>query len=591
MILTASLAFSGLSLSGTTVFADEQKIRYNEELNTPAYMVGTWNTADGISKEEAALLFLQNEVLHGKQKTMSSNVKMQVQEAKSQFKIIDQLNDSETDIAHFRTVEVYQGVPVYGSEQTVAVGKDNQVTTYFGKVTPDLAEANISTDPALTEAAAVDVVKNNIEADIGEVKSYDGIESELILYPENGNHTLAYFVKASTSKPVPGYFHYFIDATTGDVIKDFDAFHEMTPAVEDSREDSFPKADSEEDSPEVPELEEPNSSEPAASRGIDIFGNMLTLNTVLDLETNEHHLFDETRADGIHTFQANRMPEMAFIILSGLLGFTGFEVTTASNFFYDPAAVSAHVNAGKVYDYYEKVFERDSLDDEGMKLISTVHVGAQWNNAGWNGKQMIYGDGDGSLMISTSGGLDVIGHEMTHGVITHTADLIYEDESGALNESLADIMGAFIENKTGEDLWLLGEDIYMPHDPGVGLRDMKDPASIPMYLTETGFYPDHYDDRYLGEEDNGGVHINSSINNKAAHLITEGGTHYGVTVEGIGKSKAEKLFYRTLTHYLTASSSFSDMRQAAIQAAEDLFGEASAEVDTVNAAYDAVGVQ
>src|SRR5699024_185950 len=148
--------------------------------------------------------------------------------------------------------------------------------------------------------------------------------------------------------------------------------------------------------------------------------------------------------------------------------FTGFEVTFKSVYFYDPAAVSAHVNAGKVYDYYEDVLDRNSHDDEKMKLISTVHVGARWNNDAWNGKQMMYGDGDGELIISISGSLDVIGREMTHGVITHTADLIYEDESGALNESLADIMGAFIEVKTGDDLWLLGEDIYMPHNPDVG---------------------------------------------------------------------------------------------------------------------------
>src|SRR5699024_7970228 len=113
----------------------------------------------------------------------------------------------------------------------------------------------------------------------------------------------------------------------------------------------------------------------------------------------------------------------------------------------------------------------------------------------------------------------------------------------------------------------------------------------PMPLTETGFYPDHYDDRYIGEEDNGGVHINSSINNKAAHLITDGGTHYGVTVEGIGKDKAEKIFYPTINHFLTDPSDFSDMRQAAIQAAEDLYGEKSPEVEAVMAAYDAVGVQ
>src|SRR5699024_177656 len=131
----------------------------------------------------------------------------------------------------------------------------------------------------------------------------------------------------------------------------------------------------------------------------------------------------------------------------------------------------------------------------------------------------------------------------------------------------------------------------MPSDPDVGLRDMKDPASMPTSLTESGFYPDHYDDRYLGDEDNGGVHINSSINTKAAHLITDGGTHYDVTVEGVGSEKAEEIHYRSITHYLTASSDFSDMRQDAIDAAQDLYGEDSSEVETVKAAYDAVGVE
>src|SRR5699024_9161945 len=117
------------------------------------------------------------------------------------------------------------------------------------------------------------------------------------------------------------------------------------------------------------------------------------------------------------------------------------------------------------------------------------------------------------------------------------------------------------------------------------------PASVPMALTETGFYPDHYDDRYIGEEDNGGAHINNSINNKAAHLITDGATHYDVTVEGFGQDNDEKTYNRTITHYLASSSDFSDMRQAAIQATEDLYGEGSTEVESVMAAYDAVGVQ
>lgn len=579
VILSASLIFSGVGLSGTTVLAGEQDIEAMEE---------------GISKEDAAYLFLQKERSGNIATFSKKSVEQQLETAKSNFQVIDNMEDKETDEEHFRTVEVLNGVPVYGSGQTVAVNNDHQVSTYFGNVSDKLNRSTVSTDPDLSDDNALDIVKEDIESDIGEVEEYDSIDAKLVLYPEDGDYSLTYYVKASTSEPVPGYFHYFVDAMDGHIINDFDALHKPSATVDESRKDSFPTADEGEEDPEAPEMpdpEDPDEFDPADSRGIDIFGNIQEFTSAKSVETGKYYLYNGAKSDGIHTFTANRMPEMAFIILSGLLGITGFEIESNSNFFYDPAAVSAHINAEKVYDYYDNVFDRDSLDDEGMKLISTVHVGSKWNNAAWNGKQMMYGDGDGNLMISTSGSLDVIGHEMTHGVIEHTAGLIYEDESGALNESLADIMGAFIEDKEGEDLWLLGEDIYMPSEPGVGLRDMKNPASMPMPLTETGFYPDHYDDRYLGEEDNGGVHINSSINNKAAHLITAGGTHYDVTVEGIGKNKAEKIFYRTITHYLSASSDFSDMRQAAIDAAQDLYGEDSSEVETVREAYRAVGVE
>ncbi|WP_042150055.1 M4 family metallopeptidase [Paucisalibacillus sp. EB02] len=594
VLLTASLAFSGFTLSSTNVFASGE-VGLEKDFKKPSYVNVLSDAPEGLSKEDTVYLFLQSQVSDRTTRSFNSkDINTYIKEAKKQFEIVDKNSDKETGTHHFRTVEMLNGIPIYGSEQTVALDKNNDITTYFGKVTPNLSRSTMSSAPALSEDEALDVAKNDIEKDIGEVEDYDGIDAKLIWYPENEGHTLAYLVKASTSTPAPGYFHYFVDANSGDIMKSYDAFHEMSPVI-DSQKNSFSVASSGEESEGSPK-EEPAPSESVTSRGMDIFGNFLTFNSTLNTETGERYLFDSTRADGIHTFHAERMPEFYFLLINAFLGFTGFEVTTPTSFFYDPAAVSAHVNAGKVYDYYQEVFDRDSLDNEGMKIISTVHVGEQYNNAGWNGKQMIYGDGDGQLMISTSGSMDVIGHEMTHGVIEHTANLIYEGESGALNESLADIMGAFIEDKSGDDLWLLGEDIYTPNIPGDGLRDMKDPGSVPLSgYTETGFYPDHYDDRYLGEKDNGGVHINSSINNKAAHLITEGGTHYGVTVNGIGKQKAEKIFYRTLTHYLTASSNFSEMRQAAVQAARDLYpdrnGEPSAEVQTVMAAYDAVGVQ
>lgn len=149
---------------------------------------------------------------------------------------------------------------------------------------------------------------------------------------------------------------------------------------------------------------------------------------------------------------------------------------------------------------------------------------------------MMYGDGDGTTFIPLSAGLDVIGHELTHAVTEHTANLVYKNESGALNESLSDIMGVMVEKKS----WDLGADIYTPGKPGDALRSLKDPASIPNPLKPGEGYPDHYNKRYTGTADNGGVHINSSINNKAAYLVSEGGEHYGVKVTGVGREATEK---------------------------------------------------
>src|SRR5690625_565239 len=187
---------------------------------------------------------------------------------------------------------------------------------------------------------------------------------------------------------------------------------------------------------------------------------------------------------------------------------------------------------------------------------------------------MSYGDGDGILFHPLSAGLDVAAHEMTHGVVQHTAGLIYRNESGALNESFADIFGAMVDR----DNWLIGEDIMA--DGSHALRSLEDPASLIESRTQKP-YPDHWDLRYEGNLDNGGVHINSSINNKAAYLIAEGGEHYGITVNGVGREVTEQIYYHALTHYLTRDSTFSMMRQAAIQSAIDLFGSNSAAVKAV----------
>lgn len=560
-VLALSVALGGVTLPGGQVHASGSTVLFQ---------------AEGLSKEEVVKAYLQSLVVPEAGARTASSIG-------EQFKIVSEFADSTTNTYHVRTVEQYKGIPIYGSGQTVALDADNNVYASFGKVTQSLARTIIPTEPVITKESAEAAAKEHVVSQIGEIKNYDGVETELTIYPHEGKKYLTYLVKVSTSVPAPGYFHYFIDATTGEIVEEFNAIHEAEAPV----------------------------VTPITGKGLDVFGKMQNFIAVKDDATGKSYLHGAAIAGGttgnpnivpIHTFKANRMGETAFILLSGLLGFTGFEVETGTTFFADPAAVSAHSNSIKVNNYYQNIHKRNSLDGNGMPIISTVHIGSKWNNAAWNGKQMLYGDGDGIVLGSLAGGLDVAGHEMTHGVITNTANLTYQDESGAINESLADIFGEFAEmHSNGSTVpadYEMGEDIYTPNVSGDGgLRSMSNPKSkklSPAYGLKDNAYPDHYTDRYLGELDKGGVHINSSINNKAAYLITQGGEHYGVNVTGIGRTKAEKIFYRALTNYLVPSSGFKEMRAAAIQSSRDLYpdrnGAPSAETKAVIAAYDAVGV-
>ncbi len=262
----------------------------------------------------------------------------------------------------------------------------------------------------------------------------------------------------------------------------------------------------------------------------------------------------------------------------------------------DSAAQAAHDGASDVYDYYFNTFGRDSLNDAGMAMISSVHVLSNWNNAAWYNNQMIYGDGDGSTFSNLALGFDVIGHELTHGVTDFESDLVYANESGALNEAWSDIFGAAAEayrdGNINSGTWLIGEDVYTPGTNGDALRYMDDP-------TLDGYSTDYYPERlYAGRcrptnsNDQCGVHGNSGIANLAFYLLVEGGSHpRGKTSEvvtGVGISTAEQVFYRAQTTYLTSGSEFSDARAATEQAAADLFGQSV--VDSVGSAWCAVGV-
>ncbi len=221
----------------------------------------------------------------------------------------------------------------------------------------------------------------------------------------------------------------------------------------------------------------------------------------------------------------------------------------------DNDAMNAHIYAADTYNFYFNNHGRDSIDDAGMTIISTVHYddGTGFQNAGWNGTQMVYGDG-----FSVAD--DVVGHEITHGVTQYESNLIYIFQSGAINESFSDIWGEFIDQTNGKGTdtpavkWLMGEDL-----PSIGaVRSMSDPTVFgdPDRMKSANYWPANN----LG--DNGGVHSNSGIGNKAAFLITDGGTFNGYTITGLGITKAAMIYYEAQTNLLTTGSDYNDLYNA-----------------------------
>jgi Zn-dependent metalloprotease len=270
----------------------------------------------------------------------------------------------------------------------------------------------------------------------------------------------------------------------------------------------------------------------------------------------------------------------------------------------DAVALAAFTNTGITYDCYQTLFNRDSYDNNGSKLTSLVHIvfqtpnGTSGNNAAWSGNRMVYGDGDGDKMSPLANSLDVTAHELTHGVTGTTAKLAYQNEPGALNEGMSDIMAAVCEawhdGAVTADTWLMGEDIFTPNTPGDALRYMANPtADASLYPPALGGSRDFYPERYQGTDDNGGVHLNSGIPNLAFQLLVAGGTHprakTAFAVPAIGITKAGAIFQRALTQgYFTSTTNLAQARAQTEMVATQLYpGNTST---AVAFAWAAVGV-
>jgi len=261
----------------------------------------------------------------------------------------------------------------------------------------------------------------------------------------------------------------------------------------------------------------------------------------------------------------------------------------------DPDSADVTVNeaynyAGDTYDFYEKVFQRNSVDDKGLRLDSTVHYDRDFDNAFWDGQQMVYGDGDQQIFDRFTKCLDVIGHELTHGVTQYTAGLTYEGQSGALNESMSDVFGSLVKQFTNGQAaaqadWLIGAGLLMP-DVGPALRSMKAPGTAynsPL-LGGKDPQPAKMADYLDTNEDNGGVHINSGIPNHAFYLTA-------MQIGGNAWEKAGNIWYVTLTQMLQPTSDFQDAANKTYAVAGELYGAGSAEQKAVQAGWAGVGIE
>lgn len=257
----------------------------------------------------------------------------------------------------------------------------------------------------------------------------------------------------------------------------------------------------------------------------------------------------------------------------------------------DDAVNEAYDGLGDTHRMFDRVFGRDSIDGRGMPLEATVHYGDRYDNAFWDGERMVFGDGDGEVFTGFTGSLSVIGHELAHGVTERTANLRYQGQSGALNEHVSDAFGALVEQYAlGQDAeaatWLIGEGIFTADVEGRALRDMLHPGTA--YDDDVlgkDPQPAHMDDFVVTRDDNGGVHLNSGIPNRAFALAaTELG---GFAWEHVGR-----IWYDVLASgRLAVDTGFPRFAGETVRAAGLRFGEGSAEQAAVRRGWQTVGVE
>ncbi|GAA5219654.1 M4 family metallopeptidase [Membranihabitans marinus] len=487
------------------------------------------------------------------------------------------------DESHQTYTQSYAGYPIYDSPVKIHRLKDKILvnSTMFPEIEVDLSKLKVMAIEELT-SRMTSVLGLKVYKDNGDMGLSTGLQSADLqwYYDEAGHIHLAYVV--DYIKDLHHRYHVIADAETGEVLEKnnivchiHNDFHEISAHDKAVAKSQVSKTES-------------SVSILANEIGLGTDLNGVTYNLPVWEEDGTYYLLDASE----YMFDAENSdmpssPRGAIISVDGRNksfdddDFGLYFFSSNTNTFNEPAGVSAQVNAILSYRYFLETFGFNSIDGSGGNIISIVDIrdedNLEMDNAFWNGSSIYYGNGNTDFHSPLARSLDVGAHELTHGVIQSTANLRYVGESGALNESFADVFAVLIDR----DDYTLGEDVVNTSlFKTQALRDLSDPNNGGSRLGDGGWQPKHVNEQYFGDLDEGGVHINSGIPNHAFYLIAE----------NIGKEKAEKIYFEVLINYMTPRSDFKDLRISVLAEAEKQYGISSSEYNACVNAFDAVGI-
>lgn len=441
---------------------------------------------------------------------------------------------------HYVFQQQHDGVPVRGAQLRAHFDADDTLYAMSSDTVPSFDGIDVT--PAFPAEQALQIARDQFVE-----TALEQDDAQLELHDFNGTFRLVYVVETTVN--TVNRWQSIIDAHSGDVLQHFLAHQESS----------------------------------VAGYGIDLGGQGHSFQAWE--RTGRYHLVDVT----VPVHEGNEDPmtrtnEYGDSYVFDMLNTEGdASETVASNSptsGWDPVAVSALGNGQTAYRYFRDAHGRQGIDGRNASLLFAVHYGENYSNAFWNGKWMVFGDG-GNTLSNLAGCLDVVAHEMSHGVVASSARLEYENQSGALNESIADLFAVLVDS----DNWTVGENCTN-RGPGY-IRNLVDPHLglkwQPAHMTE------YRHSANTKDGDWGGVHVNSGIPNRAAYLIAEGLSKESLG-NSIGRTMTGELYYRALTVYLSPLSQFIDLRRALLLAAADLYPDDISVRAAIRTAFDAVGI-